>query len=44
MVPSLYIYLINARIVDNITSLGLHQFTDVTQTDSFDQNLPADMV
>jgi len=27
-----YIYLINARIVDNITSLSLHQLTDVAQT------------
>lgn len=25
------------------TSLGLHQLTDVAQTDSFNQNLPADV-
>jgi len=39
-----YIYMITACIMDNITSLGLHQLTDVAQIDSFDQNLPADVV
>jgi len=39
-----YTYMTTVCIMDNVTSLGLHQLTDVAQIDSFDQNLPADVV